>query len=100
MNDFILKLIANLLDSLKLGNLKTWAIVALVLGAIQYVLMTGGNFGLFELNATWQKLLEGINWIVAMLIGARTTAYLNPPHSTPDDDKAKKDKKFTANYKG
>lgn len=102
MNEFIQKLIANLLDSLKVGNLKTWAIVALVLGAVQYILMTGGNFGLFELNETWQKLLQGINWIIALLMGARTTAYLNPPQElrSPEDDKALKDRKFNAsNYR-
>lgn len=71
------KIIAMLLDNFKLKSPKTWAIIALFLTSLQYVLSSGTDLSVFQLDATGKEVLKWVSWAVALLMGSRTHVTLN-----------------------
>lgn len=67
--DFLAKLIAQLLDKFKAGSPVLFVIVAALLSAVKYVV----EAGVFPIDP---KITEWVLWVVALVLGSRTTSYL------------------------
>ncbi len=85
--DFITRKLAAFLDTFKAKNPTLWAIIVLVLLAIQYILTKGVDLGVFEVSPIvqeWQGWVNTILLVIGSTIGSHTNRYLN---KNPDGDK-------------
>jgi hypothetical protein len=83
------KILALFIDAFKAKSPKVWAIIAFVLMTVQYGITQGNLFGVFPIEGVMKEVAYWLNWFITMMVGSRTTTFLNPnlsidlPTTTP-----------------
>ena len=70
------KVLAMVIDRFKIANPRLFAIVAFALTVIHFTLQNGADFGVFKIEGTMAQVAQGAAWLVALLLGGRTTNIL------------------------
>ena len=69
--------LAQILDKFKAKNPKMWGFVAVLLLMIQYAIIQGNAYGLFEIDGIIKDMLQGIVTVIGLLVGSRTSQILS-----------------------
>jgi hypothetical protein len=76
--DFITRLIAQIIESFKTKNPKIYGIVALTLAAIVFFADKGTLLGLWVLDGQWAQAIQWAATVVGFLLGSRSVQFLPP----------------------
>ena len=74
--------LAQVLDKFKAKNPKIWGFVAVLLLIMQYAIIQGNAYGLFEIDGIIKDVLQTIVTVIGLLVGSRTSQILAKPKKT------------------
>lgn len=78
--------LAQILDKFKAKNPKVWGFIAVVLLMLQYAIIQGNAYGLFEIDGIIKDVLQTIVTVIGLLVGSRTSQILATQDGTDETE--------------
>jgi aromatic ring hydroxylase len=77
------KILALFLDRFKAASPRVWALIVFILVVVKYTVEQGNIYGFIPIDGQMQQVADWLTYVIALLIGSRTTAILTEGIVTP-----------------